>query len=220
MTAAVATQLQTLSGLDVGAFLPPGVDLEVATNLLVDRQMRVLGNSIVLIVGEENSNAGRARVAHLSNAFNEGITLVEDHCMQQLAALQQPENRRRMMKVVNDDLHAWTLALHASSSWAGRKWISPPGIVDLPPVVVPAWSKLRAYIGTGVIPDDPPPPRRNPATSEEGRPSAKRAKKELSDFCFQWKKKKTCRFGDACMYSHDSNPKFETGGDAAREASA
>ncbi|CAM9109778.1 unnamed protein product, partial [Laminaria digitata] len=154
VTAAVATQLQTLSGLDVGAFLPPGVDLDVATNLLIDRQMRVLGNSILLVVGEEASNAGRTRASQLSDAFNEGITLVEDHCMEQLASLQQPENRRNMVNLVNDDLRAWTLALHLASAAAARKWASPPGILDLPPIVVPSWRKLRAFIETGVILND------------------------------------------------------------------
>lgn len=158
VTAAVATQLQTLSGLDVGAFLPPGVDLDVATNLLIDRQMRVLGNSILLVVGEEASNTGRTRTSQLSDAFNEGITLVEDHCMEQLASLQQPENRRNMVNLVNDDLRAWTVALHLASAAAARKWASPPGILDLPPVVVPSWRKLRAFINTGVILNDAPPP--------------------------------------------------------------
>lgn len=220
VTAAVATQLQTLSALDVGSFLPPGIDLDVASNLLIDRQMRVLGNAIVMVAGEEDSNAGRTRASQLSDAFNEGIMMVEDHCMQQLAALQQPDNRRRMVEVVNDDLYAWTSALHGVSAAAGRRWTSAPGIVDLPPVVVPAWTKLRAYIGTGVVRDDPPPKRRNP-TASVGRPSGKRGRKETIKTCFQWEKKKTCRFGDACVYAHDPDTKrMEAGGDAVGEAGA
>lgn len=220
VTAAVATQLQTLSGLDVGAFLPPGIDLDVAANLLVDRQMRVLGNAIVLVVGEDASSVGRTRASQLGDAFNEGVTLVEDHCMQQLAALQHPDNRRRMVQVVNDDLHAWSVALHGASAAAGRRWATPPGIADLPPVVVPVWRKLRAYIDTGVVPNDPPPQRRLPSASV-GRPPTKRGRKEptpkdATPTCFQWDRKKTCRFGDACVYTHDPNPNSEPGGSAVR----
>ena len=121
--------------------------------------------------------------------------------------------------MVNDDLYAWTSALHGASAAAGRRWTLPPGIVDLPPVVVPAWTKLRAYIGTGVILDDPPPQKRIPAASV-GRPSGKRGRKEHNT-CFQWGKKKTCRFGDACMYAHDPGTKrVEAGGVAVGEASA
>lgn len=277
VTAAVATQLETLSGLDVGAFLPPGVDLDVATSLLVDRQLRVLGNSIMLVVGEEASNAGRARVSQLGDAFNEGVTLLEDYCMEKLAALQQPEHRRRMVRLVNDDLQAWTTALHGTSAAAGQKWASPPGILELPPAVVPAWTKLRAYINTGVILNDPiprmstalpstssislapptsrpsiaapisrtntaapntrvspsaPASRVSPASPNTrispappttqinqdggGRPPAKRPRKEVG-VCFQWDKKKTCRWGETCIYSHGGASKLESVGNVKTE---
>lgn len=151
VTQAVASQLTSLAGFRVEDYLPAGAGIKAADLALSD-QMDIMVDAITTVLGKGVSgDACRDRLDTLKRGLEEGAGTLREHARENFLAIRVPQNKARLVKMVNGDMDEWSSRLVDIAATAAVEWMVPPEDDSLPAVPVPIWSKLNAYMAAGGI---------------------------------------------------------------------
>lgn len=152
----VIDQIGVIAGFQVESYQPRPAP---SSPVMVSQQLRLLADALLKVVGKGVrspegfvsmlSAQGSGRLSELHEAFTRGVNTVSLH--ETLWLGRRREVHGKLVLLVNDGLSKWTAALFNASVAAGQKWSVPPDVADFPPVVVPTWESLNAYIALGKL---------------------------------------------------------------------
>ena len=192
--AAVVEQLNSLAGLDVADFVPRGA--EPGTTGTTDTRKLFWRRDCCLSSGAisprwGSKRGGRRYTRHSpweSRWWLRTPKLITKRCKSRYT--------RRGLPVTTKDLEEWSTAVHDAALSAKSNWDEPTGLGELPAVVAPTWTKIRAYIdASGLEHIDR---HKDPvATRDKGGRAGKRARRDgdaVQQPCFGWSSQRGCRF--------------------------
>eukprot|EP00904_Undaria_pinnatifida_P007808 jgi/Undpi1/4157/HiC_scaffold_16.g07524.m1 len=148
-TREVTAQMAQMSGFDVGDFMPDCPTLDPATDMSIVEQMEIFIDVVMIVVRGAESNASLARCTRLREGLQRGVEIVRQHTRERPRLVKITGNRERMISLVNEDLKEWSCDVFHAATSAGAQWDSPPDIGSLPPVPVPAWKQINAFVQAG-----------------------------------------------------------------------
>ena len=193
----VHAMLEHMDGIDFLAFVPRGGS---GMTLPLAQHLRTLGDALVTIaihgLPQEATElqVARVRVDALRRAFDDGANMLHDHVMEHFSTANLRANRARLADLVKRDIEKFTLDLRRVSDVCGHTWAYPPAVGAFPAIPGPSWPRLRAYISSGgLINADVHQPTVAPTAATGDREGE----------CRHWAKNGRCRFGTACVFTHD-----------------
>eukprot|EP00903_Cladosiphon_okamuranus_P015559 g14364.t1 len=211
VTQTVYKMLNNLGGFDVREFFAPNDDRDVPDRLLTEN-VAIFNRAVVRLLSKGVcSNVGRARVAILQQGLQSGLHLLERHCNEYRRQMRVPENADIMADHVNKDLNMWAGQLFDTATDLTARFPSPPTADELPPIIIPTWTRLSGYIAAGGLlhsPHQPPRAKSVPPGGGRGKaPAASRSGRK--GYCYAWASPEGCpRSASECWWehAHDPNP--------------
>ena len=145
---AVVEQLNLLAGLDATPFIPRGAEAGTAGTIDIAKLVAILAKVLVLVIGRDTTSLGRkARVENLRAEFQDGVYMVTSHGETNLQVIQLPVYKARKAPFISNDIKDCSTAVRdAALSAKSNNWHEPPGIDEMPGVVIPTWAKIGAYM--------------------------------------------------------------------------
>ena len=127
-----------------------GAEPSTAGTITIEKQFAILGKVLIFVIGRDvTSVGGEARVEKLHAEFEDGVEMVTSHGEANYQAIQLSVHKKRTERFINEVLEDWSTAVHDAGLFAKSTWHEPPGIDDLPTVVLPTWTKVGAYLDAG-----------------------------------------------------------------------
>ena len=105
VTPAVTSQVAQFSAFDVSDYMPHRDPVDPSADLNVLEQMEILVDVVIKVVGKgAESVESMERVEVLREGFKIGVDAVKKHKQQCTKAIRIPSNRKRIEKLINEDL--------------------------------------------------------------------------------------------------------------------
>ena len=105
VTPAVTSQVAQFSAFDVSDCMPHGDPGDPSKDLNVLEQIKILVDVVIKVVGKgAGSVESMERVEVLREGFKIGVDAVKKHKQQCTKAIRIPSNRKRIEKLINEDL--------------------------------------------------------------------------------------------------------------------
>ena len=157
ISAQVHAMLADLNKFHVQAFRP--FHAASTEEIPLQTRMRIMSQAIVALVLKsvpKNPGVERtrciARVRQLSEAFKTGVKLLTQHSDVNRRAMNDPSVHKLIASLIDRDMEEWTRKVQVAVATLGHETHTPPTSErELPPVPVPEWVNLAAFLSSGAL---------------------------------------------------------------------